>query len=98
MLRKHPYFKDYFVHTGFLIKTKKEGVVGKVKERASILYKGALFNIIFDSLIIPFYGYKGAALVTSLGMFLIFVLSTKFLKKELKFKTSLKQTTKLLIF
>jgi len=33
VLRKHPYFKDYFVHTGFLIKTKKEGVVGKVKER-----------------------------------------------------------------
>ena len=33
VLRKHPYFKDYFVHTGFLIKTKKEGVVGKVKKR-----------------------------------------------------------------
>jgi len=33
ILRKHPYFKDYFVHTGFLIKTKKEGVVGKVEKR-----------------------------------------------------------------
>ena len=31
----HSYFKDYFVHedTGFLIKTKKEGVVGKIEKR-----------------------------------------------------------------
>ncbi len=35
ILRKHSYFKDYFVHedTGFLIKTKKEGVVGKIEKR-----------------------------------------------------------------
>ena len=33
ILRKHPYFKEYFVHSGFLIKTKKEGVVGKVEKR-----------------------------------------------------------------
>lgn len=35
ILRKHTYFKEYFVHeeTGFLIKTKKEGVVGKIEKR-----------------------------------------------------------------
>ena len=35
VLRKHSYFKEYFVHeeTGFLIKTKKEGVVGKIEKR-----------------------------------------------------------------
>jgi len=34
VLRHHPYFTDMFVHkpTGFLIKDKKEGVVGKIKE------------------------------------------------------------------
>ena len=34
VLRHHPYFTDMFVHkpTGFLIKDKKEGVIGKIKE------------------------------------------------------------------
>jgi len=34
VLRHHPYFTDMFVHkpTGFLIKEKKEGVIGKIKE------------------------------------------------------------------
>jgi hypothetical protein len=34
ILRKHRFFKNYFFHkeTGFLVKNKKEGVIGKIKE------------------------------------------------------------------
>ena len=34
ILRKHNFFKSYFFHkeTGFLVKNKKEGVIGKIKE------------------------------------------------------------------
>ena len=35
ILRKHDYFKEYYIHeaTGFLVKTKKDGIIGKIQDR-----------------------------------------------------------------
>ncbi|MGB9748363.1 MAG: flippase [Candidatus Woesearchaeota archaeon] len=55
--------------------------IGKPKERAKILYYGAFTNLIGDLMLIPKYGYNGAALTTGISFLIMAVLSTKFLHK-----------------
>ncbi|MEM2121956.1 MAG: flippase [Candidatus Woesearchaeota archaeon] len=63
--------------------------IGKPKERAKILYYGAFINFIGDILLIPKYGYNGAALTTGISFLVMGVLTTKFLNKTYKIKVNL---------
>ncbi|MGF3555312.1 MAG: flippase, partial [Thermoplasmatota archaeon] len=70
--------------------------IGKPNERAKILYYGAFFNLIGDVLLIPKYGYNGAALTTGISFLVMAVSATKFLKKHYKLSINLLEQIKVI--
>lgn len=64
--------------------------IGKPHLSAKILYIGALFNLIFNLLLIPKFGTIGAAFASTLCYILIQILQTRYLGKFLDYKFPLK--------
>jgi len=63
--------------------------IGKPRERAKILFYGAIVNLIGDILLIPKYSYNGAALTTGISFLIMALLTTKFLNKHYKLNINL---------
>ncbi|AEK20118.1 polysaccharide biosynthesis protein [Methanococcus maripaludis X1] len=59
--------------------------IGKPHLSTKILYIGAVFNLIFNLLLIPKFGTIGAAFTTTLSYILIQILQTKYLNKFLDY-------------
>ena len=64
--------------------------IGKPKINAKIIYTGAIFNLIFNFILIPKYGITGAAITTAIGFFLMAVLGTIYLKNIIQLELPVK--------
>lgn len=65
--------------------------IGKPHISTKILYIGAIFNLIFNILLIPKFGATGAAFTTTISYILIQVLQAKYLSKFLEYNFPFKK-------
>ncbi len=65
--------------------------IGKPKLNAKVLLTAAVVNIILNFALIPKYGIEGAAGATALCYVLAFILSIKYMKKEVNYKMPWKE-------
>jgi O-antigen/teichoic acid export membrane protein len=73
-----------FFFTLAIINIKSLVGIGKPKIIAKIILSVALFNFLFNLIIIPYLGIVGAALTTSISYFLMLILSSYYLSKIIK--------------
>lgn len=72
--------------------------IGEIKEKTKILYFAAIFNVVFDILLIPKFGYIGAIVVTSISYFLMWLLGYRICSREIEhFKLNLKYIAKIFV-
>ncbi|ENN95640.1 polysaccharide biosynthesis protein, partial [Methanocaldococcus villosus KIN24-T80] len=65
--------------------------IGKPHLSTKILYVGAIFNLIFNILLIPKFGIVGASLTTVFGYLLMWILQVKYLNKFLNYSFLIKK-------
>ncbi|ABR54322.1 polysaccharide biosynthesis protein [Methanococcus vannielii SB] len=65
--------------------------IGKPYLSTKILYIGAIFNLIFNLILIPKFGTSGAAFTTTLSYILIQILQVNYLNKFLDYKFPIKK-------
>ncbi|MBA2850509.1 O-antigen/teichoic acid export membrane protein [Methanococcus maripaludis] len=65
--------------------------IGKPHLSTKILYVGALFNLVFNLLLIPKFGAYGAAATTTMSYVLIQILQARYLNKFLGYKFPIKK-------
>ena len=70
--------------------------IGKPRDVTKTIYTAAIFNLIFNFIFIPKYGFVGAATTTLISYFIMFFLSLYFIRKNIKFSSNTKQILKTL--
>ena len=65
--------------------------IGKPNLSTKILYFGAIFNLVFNILLIPKFGIVGASLTTVLGYLIMWILQIRYLSKFLNYSFLIKK-------
>ena len=72
----------YFINVLMFFNFQIMAGMGLVKKRTKILYVAAFINIVADLILIPLYGFVGAAIGTLLSILIMFILGYLLIKKK----------------